>query len=67
VYKVELRRGDIVFLCTDGITRDLGNDTIVDCLTGRRESLEEKAHNLVNAANLEGGSDNITVILAQFS
>jgi protein phosphatase len=71
VYKAELQKGDILLLCTDGLTKHLSDGTIVETLTrpltGPRESVQAKAQKLIDMANQDGGTDNITVVIAQFS
>ncbi|WP_425397088.1 PP2C family protein-serine/threonine phosphatase [Aeoliella sp.] len=55
--------GDKFLLCSDGLTGVVDNDLIATLL----QSLEpqEAAATLVDIANLRGGPDNITVIVAQ--
>lgn len=65
-HKLELQPGDCILLCTDGLTEMLSDEQITAVLTA--ESDPEKAcKRLVAEANEHGGSDNITVVLAQFS
>jgi protein phosphatase len=66
VSKTELEPGDTVLLCTDGLTRHVSNDELLNVVTGPG-SLEEKNTKLVAIANREGGSDNITVVQALFT
>jgi serine/threonine protein phosphatase PrpC len=58
----ELKPGDIVLMCSDGLTNMLEDEEIEKILK-ERLSLEEKAKKLVEAANDNGGKDNIAVIL----
>ncbi len=58
----ELRPGDIVLICSDGLTNML-EDKEIGAILRERISLEEKAKRLVEAANDNGGKDNIAVIL----
>lgn len=58
----ELKPGDIVLMCSDGLTNML-EDKEIDNIMKERLSLEEKAKKLVEAANNNGGKDNIAVIL----
>lgn len=58
---VMLNPGDVVMLCTDGLT-DLVNDTeIANMFQGR--TLKQTAKALIDLANQRGGHDNITVVL----
>ncbi|SFH05741.1 PP2C family protein-serine/threonine phosphatase [Pedobacter insulae] len=56
--------GDLLLLCSDGLTDMVDRDGIVSMLS-QGDSLEIKASNLVNLANENGGRDNITVVLVQ--
>ena len=56
------RDGDVVLLCSDGLTSMLAEARIVEILTGAT-SLQEAADRLIDEANEAGGRDNITVIL----
>jgi protein phosphatase len=63
VYKARLRDGDTLLLCTDGLTKHVTEDRIVQLLNGQAE---QAARRLVDAANDGGGSDNATVVVARF-
>ena len=55
---------DIFLLCCDGLN-DLVDDWMIREIMTSGESLEAVAENLIRAANNNGGTDNITVVLAQ--
>ena len=55
---------DIYLLCCDGLN-DLVDDWMIREIMTSGEPLEVVAENLVRAANNNGGTDNITVVLAQ--
>ena len=61
-FTVKLDYGDIVLMCTDGLTNMLEDEEIRMILEESRD-LVEKAEELVKAANEKGGKDNISVIL----
>jgi serine/threonine protein phosphatase PrpC len=61
----ELRRGDILMLCSDGLSGMVRNDEIREVLKGTPDPLEA-CKTLTERANAAGGHDNITVIVAQF-
>lgn len=63
-FDVELKPGDIVLMCTDGLTNMLEDEEIRMILNGQRD-IVEKAQELVKAANNNGGKDNISVILIE--
>jgi len=58
----DLRGGDILLLCTDGLTRMAGDAEIARVLMGRGGA-QEKADGLVKLANEKGGDDNVSVIV----
>ena len=57
--------GDVLMLCSDGLTDMLTRARLTDVLT-RPVSVEEQVAELIRQANEEGGQDNITVVLAQY-
>ena len=61
-FNEELKAGDLVLMCSDGLTNMLEDEEIRQ-IVRERISIEEKASRLVNAANDHGGKDNIAVIL----
>lgn len=63
-FSVELKPGDIVLMCSDGLTNMLEDEEIRMILNGQRD-IVEKAEELVKAANNNGGRDNIAVILIE--
>ena len=58
----ELKAGDIVLMCSDGLTNMLEDEEIGRILK-MQGTLEERAEKLVEAANDNGGKDNIAVII----
>jgi len=56
--------GDLIHLCSDGLTDLIDNRTITSILDTDK-NLPFKAKALINAANNAGGKDNITVVLVQ--
>ena len=61
----ELRRGDTLLLCSDGLSGMVRFDEIREVLRSASEPLEA-CKQLTERANQAGGHDNITVILVQF-
>ena len=61
-FTVQLKEGDLILMCTDGLTNMLEDEEIRMILDGARDMVE-KAEELVAAANERGGRDNISVIL----
>lgn len=60
----DLRPGDIVLLCSDGLS-DMLPDTAIAQVMRASDSLEMTAHALIAAANAAGGRDNISVVLVR--
>jgi len=58
--------GDIYLMCSDGLS-DMVDDEGIAKILGNDSSLEQKVAQLVDAANANGGRDNISVLLAQAS
>ncbi len=63
-FTVHLQEGDTILMCTDGLTNMLEDEEILMILDGARD-IVEKAQALVDAANENGGKDNISVILIE--
>jgi PPM family protein phosphatase len=57
-----VRAGDVLLLCSDGLTGMIGEDEVASILSGAA-SLGDAGRALVDAANAAGGRDNITVVL----
>jgi protein phosphatase len=64
VYAVTLRPGDGLLLCTDGLTRDLTDESLADVLA-RAATPREAVDALVAAANAAGGADNVTAVVVR--
>lgn len=62
LFKVQIKRGDIILLCSDGLTNMVEDETILAVVSGEG-TLKSKADRLVEMANENGGRDNISVIL----
>lgn len=63
---VEMRPGDRLLLCTDGLTGMVSNDDIATMLRETSEP-QRAVEQLVERANGAGGVDNITVVLLDFA
>lgn len=63
LHKLDLESGDVLLLCSDGLTEMVSDDRIAAIL---REKQDPKAacEQLVAEANEKGGKDNITVIVS---
>jgi PPM family protein phosphatase len=63
VFTVPAQPGDLVLLCSDGLTDMLSEDEIASVLLEADRDPSVAADALVAAANAKGGEDNITVVL----
>jgi serine/threonine protein phosphatase PrpC len=61
-WSYHVRAGDVILLCSDGLTSMIGEEQIVGILD-HESTLARAADDLIAAANDAGGRDNITVIL----
>ena len=57
--------GDVYLLCSDGLSGMVTDDGLSDIL-GQTEDLDSACEQMINAANDNGGTDNITVILIRY-
>ncbi|MFO0547139.1 MAG: Stp1/IreP family PP2C-type Ser/Thr phosphatase [Polyangiaceae bacterium] len=62
---VELRQGDTLLLCSDGLSGMVRNEEIREVLRTCEEPLEA-CRELTDRANQAGGHDNVTVVVAKF-
>ena len=60
---VGLEPGDLVLLCSDGLSAMVSGDEIVRLLETTRSDPHDAAEALIAAANAAGGEDNVTVVL----
>lgn len=61
LYPVDICEGDIVVLCTDGLTSLVNSKEVLSMLSGSPK--DRVASDLVTAANSRGGYDNVTVVI----
>ena len=64
--RIQLRDGDTLLLCSDGLSGKLRNEDIRQ-IVADAGNLGDACSALVAEANNRGGEDNITVVLARFS
>lgn len=63
-FEVDLTKGDKLLLCSDGLTNMLRDEEIYQIIQENKE-LEQAAKALIDAANENGGRDNIAVVLVE--
>jgi len=64
VYEIQPLPGDLILMCSDGLT-DMLSDEEIHQIVREGGPLDEICSRLVDSANEKGGQDNITVVLAQ--
>jgi serine/threonine protein phosphatase PrpC len=62
--RLELRRGDVILLCSDGLSGKVTAEEMAGAVSGSA-GFEQACERLIAMANARGGEDNITVVLAQ--
>lgn len=60
----QVQAGDLYLMCSDGLS-DMVSDAALVRLLGQPGELAPRARQLIDAANGQGGRDNITVLLVQ--
>ncbi|HEU4595359.1 MAG TPA: protein phosphatase 2C domain-containing protein [Pyrinomonadaceae bacterium] len=63
---VRLYRGDLVLLCSDGLSGKLRSEDMLNIIAEADGDLARACAELVAEANARGGEDNITVVVARF-
>ena len=61
----EVRRGDVLVLCSDGLSGQVKKDEIAE-IVNQSPDLSAACDRLIALANERGGPDNITVVVARF-
>jgi len=64
---VEIKQGDLLLICSDGLTDMLTDAEIETILANGDANLDALAADLIDAANANGGRDNISVVLVKSS
>src|ERR687896_744433 len=64
--RLRIRRGDILLLCSDGLSGKLRAEDMLRVVQEADGDLAAACNTLVEEANERGGEDNITVVLAHF-
>ena len=64
---IQIRQGDVLLLCSDGLSGKLRNEEIRQIISDSSQDLAAACDALVGGANDRGGEDNITVVLARFT
>ena len=62
---MDVRKGDVLLMCSDGLSGMIRNNEIKDILLATTEPIEA-CRELTDRANQAGGHDNITVVVVRF-
>ena len=65
VMSLHVQVGDRLLLCSDGLSNELDPNVLSE-MAGAPGSLDAAVTNLINAAKMAGGRDNITAVLLEF-
>lgn len=64
-FEVEVEKGDLILLCSDGLTNMVGDDELERILGDGKNELESLCDKLIDSANEAGGKDNISAVLVE--
>jgi protein phosphatase len=64
VSRLDIPRGCVVLLCTDGLTKHVSDDEIADHLK-KMGSAEQVSRALLDLALERGGTDNVTILIGR--
>ena len=64
IYEYRLKKGDMILMCTDGLSNMVEDEDMFDIVKGARD-IVEAVHMLIEKANSNGGRDNIGVVMAE--
>lgn len=63
-FEVEVREGETILLCSDGLSNMIDNERL-EKIVRNAPSLEAAAQILIDRANANGGKDNISIVLVR--
>ncbi len=66
VVRLHPEAGDVILLCSDGLT-GMVNDPEIERILGSSQRLDEAAGRLIDAANAAGGEDNVSAVLLRMA
>ena len=64
IYEYRLKKGDMILMCTDGLSNMVEAEDMFDIVKGARD-IVEAVEMLIEKANSNGGRDNIGVVMAE--
>lgn len=63
-FEYRLKSGDVILMCTDGLSNMVTDEEIFAIVQGRRDTVEA-VEQLIDRANENGGKDNIGVVIVE--
>lgn len=63
-FEIELSEGNILFMCSDGLS-NMVSDKDIENILRENTGIDSRAAMLIDAANSNGGNDNISVIIIE--
>ncbi len=66
IFEVELKDGDALLLCSDGLTNEVSESRILEALKACRHDPDSACEALIESALSSGGRDNISVAIGFF-
>jgi len=64
-FEVNLQKGNIVLMCSDGLTNMLDDEEIMNIVVNNSNRLDVAIQSLIDRANEQGGKDNISIIIVK--
>ncbi|MDO4601768.1 MAG: Stp1/IreP family PP2C-type Ser/Thr phosphatase [Eubacteriales bacterium] len=64
-FDLKLEAGDTILMCSDGLSNMVEDRKLEEIILGSEMELTEKGKTLIREANLNGGKDNIAIILIE--
>ena len=64
MFALKLRSRDYILMCSDGLS-NMVDEFEMEYIIRSEEGIQNKTKSLVEAANRNGGSDNISVVLVE--
>ena len=66
IHKVRIQDGDVLLLCSDGLTEPVSDESITEILA-KYPDPETAARRLIDKALENGGPDNVTAVVARYT